>query len=60
MNRYRAHQVKRRSTYATPAAAERIPSFGKLALVVWAENDKLFREEHGWLLAAVLPRGRPR
>jgi pimeloyl-ACP methyl ester carboxylesterase len=44
-------------TRYTFQAAERLPSFDKPALVLWAENDKIFPREHGRRLAALLPRG---
>ena len=31
--------------------------FDKPALVLWAENDKIFPREHGRRLAELLPRG---
>jgi pimeloyl-ACP methyl ester carboxylesterase len=38
-------------------AAERLPAFDRAALVLWAENDKIFPRDHGRRLAALLPRG---
>jgi pimeloyl-ACP methyl ester carboxylesterase len=38
-------------------AAERLPAFDRPALVLWAEDDKIFPREHGERLAALLPRG---
>jgi pimeloyl-ACP methyl ester carboxylesterase len=38
-------------------AAERLPAFDRPALVLWAEDDKIFPPEHGRRLAALLPRG---
>ncbi|HUR03262.1 MAG TPA: alpha/beta hydrolase [Nonomuraea sp.] len=40
------------------AAAERLPSFDRPALVVWADGDRVMPPEHGRRLAALLPRGR--
>jgi pimeloyl-ACP methyl ester carboxylesterase len=39
------------------AAAERLPSFGRRALVVWASGDRVMPPEHGRRLAGLLPRG---
>ncbi|MFI5797431.1 alpha/beta fold hydrolase [Streptomyces sp. NPDC051677] len=39
-------------------AAERLPSFDRPALVVWAEKDRVMPADHGRRLAAALPRGR--
>lgn len=39
-------------------AAERLASFDRPALVVWAENDKVMPPEHGRRLAELLPQGR--
>jgi pimeloyl-ACP methyl ester carboxylesterase len=41
----------------TLEAAERLPAFDRPALVLWAEDDKIFPREHGRRLAALLPRG---
>jgi pimeloyl-ACP methyl ester carboxylesterase len=38
-------------------AAERLPAFDGPALVLWAEDDKIFPPEHGERLAALLPGG---
>jgi pimeloyl-ACP methyl ester carboxylesterase len=46
------------STRYTFEAAERLPSFDRPALVLWAERDKIFPREHGRRLAELLPRGR--
>ncbi|WP_217571414.1 alpha/beta fold hydrolase [Streptomyces sp. GbtcB7] len=40
------------------AAAERLPSFDRPALVVWARGDRVMPPEHGRRLAALLRRGR--
>jgi pimeloyl-ACP methyl ester carboxylesterase len=40
------------------AAAERLPTFDRPALVVWARDDRVMPPEHGRRLAALLPRGR--
>ena len=45
-------------TRYTYEAAESLKSFDKPALVLWAENDKLFPREHGKRLAELLPQGR--
>ncbi|MDQ2838441.1 MAG: alpha/beta hydrolase [Actinomycetota bacterium] len=37
--------------------AERLPTFGRPALVVWAEKDRVMPPEHGRRLAEILPRG---
>jgi pimeloyl-ACP methyl ester carboxylesterase len=37
--------------------AERLPGFGRPALVVWASEDKVMPPEHGARLAALLPAG---
>jgi len=39
-------------------AAARLASFDKPALVLWAENDKIFPRDHGRRLAKLLPQGR--
>jgi pimeloyl-ACP methyl ester carboxylesterase len=44
-------------TRYTFAAAESLKTFDKPALVVWAEEDKLFPREHGERLAELLPQG---
>jgi pimeloyl-ACP methyl ester carboxylesterase len=41
----------------TIQAAERLPAFDRPALVLWADNDRLFPRDHGRRLAALLPRG---
>jgi pimeloyl-ACP methyl ester carboxylesterase len=38
-------------------AAVRLSSFDRPALVLWAENDKIFPRHHGKRLAKLLPRG---
>jgi pimeloyl-ACP methyl ester carboxylesterase len=38
-------------------AAERLPSFGRPALVVWAAGDRVMPPEHGRRLAGLLPQG---
>jgi pimeloyl-ACP methyl ester carboxylesterase len=38
-------------------AATRLPSFDRPALVLWAENDKIFPRHHGRRLAELLPQG---
>ncbi len=40
------------------AAAERLPSFERPALVVWASGDRVMPPEHGRRLAELLPHGR--
>lgn len=44
-------------TKYTFEAADRLTTFDKPALVLWAENDKIFPREHGRRLAELLPRG---
>ena len=44
-------------TKYTFEAADRLTTFDKSALVLWAENDKIFPREHGQRLAQLLPRG---
>ena len=44
-------------TRYTHEAADALPRFDKPALVVWAEDDKLFPREHGRRLAELLPQG---
>jgi pimeloyl-ACP methyl ester carboxylesterase len=44
-------------TRYTYEAAERLRSFDKPALVLWAADDKLFPREHGQRLAELLPQG---
>jgi pimeloyl-ACP methyl ester carboxylesterase len=39
-------------------AAERLPSFNRPALVVWASGDRVMPPEHGQRLAELLPYGR--
>jgi pimeloyl-ACP methyl ester carboxylesterase len=39
-------------------AAERLPSFDRRALVVWASEDRVMPPEHGRRLAELLPQGR--
>ncbi|MEU8637106.1 alpha/beta hydrolase [Amycolatopsis sp. NPDC048633] len=38
--------------------AERLPSFDRPALVVWAREDRVMPPEHGERLAALLPKGK--
>jgi pimeloyl-ACP methyl ester carboxylesterase len=45
-------------TKYTVEAAARLIHFDKPALVLWAENDKIFPREHGRRLAELLPQGR--
>ena len=45
-------------TKYTFEAAARLTTFDKPALVLWAENDKIFPREHGRRLAQLLPQGR--
>jgi pimeloyl-ACP methyl ester carboxylesterase len=45
------------TTYTFEAAA-RLTSFDKPALVLWADNDKIFPRDHGQRLAKLLPQGR--
>jgi pimeloyl-ACP methyl ester carboxylesterase len=45
-------------TKYTLEAAARLTAFDKPALVLWAENDKIFPREHGRRLAQLLPQGR--
>ncbi len=45
-------------TRYTYEAAESLRGFDKPALVLWAEDDKLFPREHGRRLAELLPQGR--
>ena len=45
-------------TKYTFEAAARLTNFDKPALVLWAENDKIFPREHGRRLARLLPQGR--
>jgi pimeloyl-ACP methyl ester carboxylesterase len=45
-------------TKYTFEAADRLISFDKPALVLWADNDKIFPREHGRRLAELLPQGR--
>lgn len=40
------------------AAAERLPSFDRPALVVWASEDRIMERDHGRRLAQLLPQGR--
>ena len=47
--------VDTRDTYE---AAGRLPTFDRPALVIWAEDDKLFPRAHGRLLADLLAQGR--
>ncbi len=44
-------------TRFTFAAAAQLPSFDKPALVLWAQDDKIFPREHGQRLADLLPQG---
>ncbi len=44
-------------TRYTFEAADRLPGFDKPALVIWAEQDKIFPREHGRRLAKLLPQG---
>ena len=44
-------------TRYTFEAAERLRTFDRPALVVWAEHDRIFPREHGRRLAELLPRG---
>jgi pimeloyl-ACP methyl ester carboxylesterase len=45
-------------TKYTFEAAARLTGFDKPALVLWAENDKIFPRDHGRRLAKLLPQGR--
>jgi pimeloyl-ACP methyl ester carboxylesterase len=45
-------------TKYTFAAADGLTNFDKPALVLWAENDKIFPRDHGQRLAKLLPQGR--
>jgi pimeloyl-ACP methyl ester carboxylesterase len=45
-------------TRYTYEAAGALQNFDKPALVLWAENDKIFPRDHGKLLAELLPQGR--
>jgi pimeloyl-ACP methyl ester carboxylesterase len=45
-------------TRYTFEAAARLTNFDKPALVLWAENDKIFPRDHGRRLAGLLPQGR--
>ena len=45
-------------TRYTHEAAESLRGFDEPALVLWAEDDKLFPREHGKRLADLLPQGR--
>jgi pimeloyl-ACP methyl ester carboxylesterase len=45
-------------TKYTFEAATRLNSFAKPALVLWAENDKIFPRDHGRRLAKLLPQAR--
>jgi pimeloyl-ACP methyl ester carboxylesterase len=40
------------------AVAERLPSFDRPALVVWASEDRVMPPDHGKRLAALLPKGK--
>ena len=44
-------------TKYTFEAADRLTTFDKPALVLWAENDKIFPRAHGKRLARLLPQG---
>ena len=44
-------------TKYTFEAADRLTTFDKPALVLWADNDKIFPRAHGRRLAELLPRG---
>jgi pimeloyl-ACP methyl ester carboxylesterase len=44
-------------TKYTFEAADQLAGFDQPALVLWAENDKIFPREHGRRLAQLLPRG---
>jgi pimeloyl-ACP methyl ester carboxylesterase len=41
-----------------PAAAERLPTFDRPALVVWASEDRVMPPDHGRRLAELLPQAR--
>ena len=43
---------------ASLAATEKLPSFDRPVLVVWATEDRLMPREHGRRLAAIFPQGR--
>jgi pimeloyl-ACP methyl ester carboxylesterase len=45
-------------TRFTYEAAGRLPTFDKPALVLWAEDERIFPRAHGRLLAELLPQGR--
>ena len=44
-------------TKYTFEAADRLTTFDKPALVLWADNDKIFPREHGQRLAQLLRQG---
>jgi len=44
-------------TKYTFEAADRLTTFDKPALLLWADNDKIFPGEHGQRLAQLLPKG---
>lgn len=50
--------VRAISSRYTLEAAERLPSFGGPALVVWSLDDRLFPLAHGHRLSKLLPQGR--
>jgi pimeloyl-ACP methyl ester carboxylesterase len=52
-----ARMLRAVDTKYTFEAAELLTTFDKPALVLWAENDRIFPREHGRRLARLLPRG---
>jgi pimeloyl-ACP methyl ester carboxylesterase len=50
--------LKGMSSDVTLAAAERLHTFDKPALVAWAPEDRMFPIDHGRRLATLLPQGR--
>ena len=52
------HMLRAVDTKYTFEAAAQLASFDKPALVLWAENDKIFPRDHGRRLAKLLPQSR--
>lgn len=58
MRRDLARLLRAVDTSYTYRAAAALPRFDKPALVLWAEDDRIFPRAHGRLIAELLPQGR--
>src|SRR5260370_40634549 len=58
IQRYLTKYLRSSKKGAMLAAAERLRSFDRPALVIWAKEDRVMPPEHGRRLAEILPNGR--